>query len=301
MNGLKKALLMAFCLLAAQQAFAFKPPLDKDGVRPQSIEDVGVFALTLRYTQTPSVVMGASIAVHGVLTSSAPDLAYLSITSAAVEVRTSSTAVGTLNKNSELLFPPVPFTSTQANTFIWFDVPFIAHNGISASLTSTGVIATVFYQFLSTNADSTAYEYTIPRDDRDGEKTYSPSLFGAKVATSATTNGTEGDRTGNDALDYRSDVVSIEQQRSFLYGTMASSGAANNFALFYSSNSALGSYTTLHLPPLLYNTIDGDFNTKAASYFKFPAPIIFPDGIRMQSGQATDRFRAITRPTRRTY
>ena len=300
MNGLKKALLMAFCLMAAQQAFAFKPPLDKDGVRPHSIEDVGVFALTLRYTQTPSVVLGASIAVHGILTSTAPDLPYLDVTTAAVEVRTATTTV-VLNKNSELLFPPVAFTSTRANTFVWFDVPFIAHNGISASLTSTGVIATVFYQFLSTNTDSTAYEYTIPRDDRDGEKTYSPSLFGAKVATSATTNGTENDRTGNDALDNRSDVVSLEQQRSFFYGTMSSSGPNTNFALMYSSNSALGTYTTLHLPALFYNTIDKDYDTKAASYFKFPAPIIFPDGVRMQRGQATDRFRAITRPTRRTY
>ena len=301
----KQALFLLLCLLSVGNAYAFDPPLDNDSARPIDIKNVGVKVLTVGHTVSSGFVRGSSVAIYGVLTSTArPGVGSFAMIRS-TDLATAGTAFILTPNIGELLVPMINIASTTRNTFIEFNPPIIAPEGFSLEVSSIGTMASVFYQFLSTGDRQ---RYIIPRDNRDGAKTYSMSLVGLKVSSTVTPGAGRGDGLGTETLDETSAAQDVDGstsvKRMFVYGWMASSGANTNFIVLEDTETAITDVED-YLPSIFYNAMTmehalSDASTQSKVWY-FPWPVIFERGIRQRRNQANDSFRLFTRPANMVY
>lgn len=311
---MKKFLFLA-CLVLPARAGAFDIPIDKDGVVAGSIRDIGVLTYTATNTATFLIsgatvsspandVTGTTIAVHGVLTSTAPR--GIMTSPAFVELRATDTA----NTSSELLVPPLIFSSGTYNTLYIFNPPLLVPENLSVTLTSAGTVATIFYNYLSTAG--TTGDFWIPRDDASGAKAYDPNFYGVRAASNSYAGGAEGDRSGTETFDFTSDEKLVGESTtvsrglaapSHFWGWCASTGAPDTFLLFRDTNTTgSGAPDNLLLPPIFpragpfISSLSGNAdNSLQSPCFQFPWPINTRYGLSMDMSVSSERFRALKR------
>ena len=333
---MKKALLFLSFMLSAGTLFAgnfwgdFKVPVDRRGVKALNVEDTGVFVASVMNSSVPhyltnylfvangsATVTGSSIAVFGVLTSTAGDNFFKA---PYVELRSTNTA----NTTSELLFPPVVVTSASRNTFVQFTPPIIANDGLSVNIvfdTPTVTSVSIFYRYLSTNV---VEDFIIPKDNNNVPAIGGADFYGVAAASEAHPGGTHNDGVndgeGMDGLDYtsservvlaRSSPTESYNTPGLFYGMVvgtASVGAVRSFAVFRDSVSTGGINEADRLiVPLFYNTFNLEdalwtignfpkFSTAHLKVIRFPWPIIFRRGLTQQRSVATDTARIFVRP-----
>lgn len=289
---MRKILALFFFLSCATYVSAnFQLPMDRDGVDAETLSSVGVEVFSVRYSSAASLISGSTIAVYGVMTStkSGESVGVQSF----VELRSTNTA----NLTSELLVPPIEFSSTTRNSFVWFSPPVISPVGVSVNISTVGdAFASVFYRYLSTG---TSPDFWIPRDDR-GHKAHNPDFFGVKVATQVIAGGA-ADGVGTEGFDRTSDELLVSGERGLLYGVFPSTGPTTSYVVFEDTGSVLGN-TADFLPPLFYRSTVYENDTNGVTgnrpfYFKYP--LIFVNGLTQQRNSTADRFRVFVRPLRR--
>lgn len=289
----KKKIILAFLAALAYSSLSFasdfRKPYDNDGVKPKSIDESFVLVVSTGYTTTASMLInGATIQIHGVLTSTLP------AGSGGADVRLRST--NTANTSSELLVPPLRLSSETRNTFYVFDPPILCPVGLSVELSSAGIFASIFYTY---SATSTNANFLIPLD-MDGAKS-EPSMYGVQVASRVFAGATADNSQQAEALDYTTAERIVIAERAFLYGFMGSSNAVStSFLLVEDTGSALGNPQDI-FPPLFYNTLsDADvISGWRTPMFKFPWPVLLRNGIGVTNSTAGERLRVFARPARR--
>ena len=264
-------------------------PWDLDGVKAQSLWDTGVEVFYASHSATPQLVSGSSIAVLGVLTSTA---GFGIETGAFVELRATNTA----NSSSELLVPAIQFSSTTRNTFVVYDVPPIANTGLSINLTSKTIgDAAVFYVHLATNVN---FQFRIPYDSA-GIKTFNPALHGVSVS-SGNAGNLVNNGLGTEVFDYSTaeKLVTYSStgvtRRTFYYGLSASTGAAGDYVVIrdtHTTGSSVGANKLL--PAIFHNvtTFEDINNYSKPKNFYFPWPIAATRGLTVQAGQVGIQYR----------
>lgn len=312
MNEVKRFLAIVSVLFLSSQLYAFKVPVDKDGEIAQSIRDIGVrvytttttvpFLITGGTVSIPNgAATGSSIAVLGVLTSSAPG----TLTSPSfLEMRATNTA----NSTTELLNVPLMLQSTSYNSLYIFNPPLVAAENLSVNMTSSG-ITSIFYSFLSTNGIDSDLTF-IPIDEYQGLKVHDSSLYGVKVGTPPTYAGlAANDRSGSEVMDFTVDEKLMVESTStpnlaHVYGWCASSGAAGSFLIFRDTNTT-GSLvnTNLFLPPIFprmgpLSGFGGNIEFSQSTCYSFPWPLNTRTGLSIQANVATERFRIFRRNKR---
>lgn len=330
----KLFLFLAFVFTSFSSVQAFDLPVDKNGIPARWVQDVGVrvYFTTMSIaglvtgssnTTTTSSVLGSSIAIYGVLTSSHPGGIASNFGSPGyVELRATNTA----NSTSELIVPPIkigvflstagvtPFTTTEipANNFVQFDPPVIAMDNLSVNLssavgtcTSCKFEAAVFYRYLSTNLPEDVW---FPQDDSQGVAPLSASMYGVKSGTTAApAGGLANDRQGTETLDQTTGNLFIytstipeNQAPLFLYGWSVSSGTLSNS---FRINDATGtlSYPNVpnFFPPILPHTL-GRIQVSAEDFcqWNFPWPVIVQKAIWFAASSNADRIRIYNRSRR---
>ena len=320
---MKKALAILFgsLMLSAGTLFAasgywgdFKVPTDRAGVAAQNINECGVYPASVRYSSQPFLlVSGSSIAVYGVLTST-KSVASLGV-NAFVQLRSTNTA----NLLSELLVPPIAFSSDTQNTLIEYDPPIICLDGLSVNITTVSdAMVTVFYRYLSTTNEQ---DYWIPYD-KNGVKAHNPSFYGIRAASGATAGGTALDGIGHDGLDFTalekmvlnaSTYQATSNTPGLLIGVVAGSHTVNQIAdyVVFRDTGTIGetSDSTIMLPPIFYNNFnleDALLNIGAiaksvssSQVIKLPWPVIYSKGLSQKRSASTQTFRVMTRPSDR--
>lgn len=303
---MKKVLLsLLFCVSLVQFAKSesgdFYSPRDRDGAYAEGLDLVGVYVFTSSFTTTPIMAVKTStLAIYGVLTGTRA----IAAEQAFVSLRCTDTA----NTSSELIVPPIMFSSTTRNTFIEFKPPIVCAKGLSVDTSSNTVIASVFYRSLVTN---TTEDFYIP-DGATDIKTKSAQFFGVAVASEVAVGGVDADKVGADVLDFTTGRMllrgtTVFASPSLLYGIISgttTSTISTMYETFQDTGSTVNSGTLpFALPPLYYTTMtfedalqSGD---KTKSWF-FPWPVIFNQGIVAQNSVSTNRLRVLTRPRRST-
>ena len=280
------SIIIALSLCAVAEA-GFVVPRDRDGLPAGSVYDTGVEVVTLRQTLNASVITGSSVAIYGVMTSTPRVVDGREF----VEIRSTNMA----GIGSELLLPPIAFTSTTRNTLIVFNPPVLAPAGFSVNLTSAQGWASVFYRHIAT---ATSPNFFIPYDNT-GMKAYDGAQWYGVQAASEVVPGAaaqySASAVGTESLDFDSTEKCVATTRGLFYGVMASTGDASNYAIFRDTNGATGNY---FLPPLFYNSMDRDNEgiTAVTRVFYFPWPVIYTIGLSVERNVGTDRFRVFTRP-----
>lgn len=299
---MRKALVYLLALtLVPVFAHAFDVRKDRDGEAIRDVQDVGVQVLSVNYTQAQQFVLGSTIAIYGVLLSSAPNDVLIG-TGATLQLQA---VRSTSDVNGELLVPEIWFTSApgnnQVNTFIEFDPPILAPRGFSAFVTTSGAQAAVFYRHLATN---TVENFFIPRSNQ-GNKVHSTSLYGLQVA-SAVIAGALASSTGTSEGDFTNADYIRATGNLLFYGFMLSTCAPSDYVAFESTNATTGDWPDF-LPPIFPLTFQDDRMPKFAYVLQyrnpvitFPWPLIVPDGLMPRTSVATRRVRYFVRPRQST-
>lgn len=325
---MRKVILTGLCLVfSTASIWAVRPPNDRDGVSPLSVQQFGVRVHFTSRTMLPSVVTGSSIAIHGVLTSTPAieDSHTITTNMQFVTIRATNTA----NRTSELLVPSILLSSAGRNTFVVYDPPIVAQKGFSVAHSSEGISSAVFYTYLAT---TTEVEYWIPREDK-GEKMFDTSLYGVKAAKQSIPGAAAADGAGTEALDYtvsevlvtgssasitnilywKGTTTTLRGEEGLWYGWSAGTGSVANFMVTQDSATATGDPTnglsgpTYYLPEIFYNMLTTDRAEKGlrgTSNFSWPWPLRYEDGLTINRGihytdgttVTSDSFRAYTRP-----
>ena len=315
-------MLLASRLMAYSNTSDFNIPVDRDGYLVQDVQQVGVLPLTIRGSdKVPAFVGGSSIAVYGVLCSSAGGGSLGDTLSHWVNLRATNTA----NLTSALLIPSLRISSVSVvgssdsyytqNRLYVFNPPLIAPDGLSldiSSFSSAGIAnissqtsATVFYRYLSTSTDEQTW---VPIDRRNALKAQSSSLFGVKVA-SMSGPGQIDDDQGTGVLDGKGAEMAIEgssvtntQERRLLYGVCYGTGTPDAFVVFEDTNVTSGNSVS-SLPPIYYRTLDlsfgGAVTNNMSGCYTFPWPIVHVIGLTTRRTPGTDQFRVLSRPAGR--
>jgi len=274
------------------------------------------------------VVTGAEIAVYGVLTSSGPTDDDLGTdANSSVELRSTNTA----NRTSELLVPPI-VTTTTANTFIVYDPPVIAKDGLCLRNSTSAIMSAVFYRLLASTQNTWA-DVRIPMDDYQQKKVHDSGLYGVNVATTVIAGGIAGDGSGSEQLDMSeaellvsgssASITSILQrhdrvpstepstttlrgERGLWYGWSAGSGTSTNYLIVSDTATATGNAKYM-LPPIFYRQMTlalwnlGSGANHLAVNFKWPWPVIYEYGLLTQRecGDTLDTFRIYRKPAKK--
>ncbi len=291
MKKILSSLLLLFSIVTISQA-EFEIPRDRDGAEAINLQSVGVNVLTVSYSSAASIVRGSSIAVYGVMTGTKTISGATSGIQAFVQLRSSNTATVT----GELLVPPIEFSSSTRNTFVWFDPPVVAPDGLSINISTVAdAQASVFYRFLATG---TLENFWIPTDNR-GNKAQNPQFYGVKAASSVIAGAT-ADTLGTEGLDMNTDELVIDDRTGLLYGVFPSTGPTTSYVVFEDSGTAT---TTPDLadfiPPFFYRTaifIDTTHGTSGNQPFYFKYPLIYTLGLTQNRDSNVDRFRVFTKP-----
>lgn len=319
--------LLASPLMAFSNTSDFKIPVDRDGYIVQDVQQVGVLPLTIRSSdKTPAFVAGSSIAIYGMLCSTAGGGSPGDTLSHWVNFRATNTA----NVTSALLIPSLRISSVSVvpssgnftveppylkNRLYVFNPPLIAPDGLSLDMSSFSTAGiedissqtsvTVFYRFLSTTSDEQTW---VPIDRTNGAKARSSSLYGVKVA-SMSGPGQVDDDQGTSVLDGKSAEFAIEgssvtasRERRLLYGVCYGTGTADAFVIFEDTNVVTGNSVS-SLPPIFYRTLDlsfgGAVTNNISGCYTFPWPIVHVIGLTTRRTPGTDQFRVLSRPSGR--
>lgn len=315
-------MLLASPLMAYSNTSDFNIPLDRDGYLVQDVQQVGVLPLTIRSSdKVPAFVGGSSIAIYGVLCSSAGGGSLGDTFSHWVNLRATNTA----NLTSALLIPSLRISSVSVvgstdsyytqNRLYVFNPPIVAPDGLSVDISSfssagivnitTQVSATVFYRYLTTSTDEQTW---VPIDRRNALKAQSSSLYGVKASSMSGPGGLD-DNTGNGVLDGRGAELAINgssvtnsQERQLLYGVCYGTGTADAFVIFEDTNVVTGNSVS-SLPPIFYRTLDlsfgGAVTDNISGCYTFPWPIVHVIGLTTRRTPGVDQFRVLERPAGR--
>lgn len=312
--------LLASPLMAYSNTSDFNIPVDRDGYPVLDVQQVGVLPLTIRASdKVPAFVGGSSIAVYGMLCSTAGSGGVGEVSAWWVNMRATNTA----NLTSALLLPSLRISSVSVvgstdsyyvqNRLYVFNPPIIAPDGLSLDISSvsaavnisTQVSATVFYRYLSTSSDEKTW---VPIDRRNDIKARSQTLYGVK-ASSMSGPGQIDDGQGMSVLDNTGSEFAINGstvdnsiERQLLYGFCYGTGTANAFVVFEDTNVAVGNSVS-SLPPIFYRTLDLSFGgvvtNNISGCYTFPWPIVHVIGLTTQRTPGTDQFRVLSRPAGR--
>lgn len=309
-----KFLWISLVLLATQSStWAFQPQRDEDGTTPFSVENFGVSVLYSSYSTVATVmtfstaanVIKSTYVIHGVITSTAPTGATSGVSQTWVELRATNTRTG----SSELLYPKIFAASTTANTFVVFKPPLLAPLGFSLRNSSSEMCSAVFFTMIS-SADPITQDYIIPVNDY-GEKAFSHSVYGTKVASEVIAGAT-ANTVGTEALDYivartlvsvssvsaqnnlywNGATTTVRGEKGFWYGWAAGTGSVTAFFIVRDTGTILGTPEPM-MPPIFYRTLS--INNAGISYnlqtsqFNWPWPVRYNNGITIERSPSTNR------------